>query len=42
MIKDGIKNTDDKKIVSFLMIGQSNMAGRGEFGEVPPIRNDKC
>ena len=24
---------------SFLMIGQSNMAGRGDFGEVPPIVN---
>jgi hypothetical protein len=26
---------------SFLMIGQSNMAGRGRLGEVPPIENDK-
>ena len=24
---------------SFLMIGQSNMAGRGRFDEVPPIKN---
>lgn len=27
---------------SFLMLGQSNMAGRGDFGEVPEIVNDKC
>lgn len=27
---------------SFLMIGQSNMAGRGVIGEVPEIKNDKC
>ncbi len=27
---------------SFLLIGQSNMAGRGDFGEVKPIRNPKC
>ncbi len=27
---------------SFLLIGQSNMAGRGDFGEVPEIINNKC
>ena len=27
---------------SFLMIGQSNMAGRGDFGEVPEIKNRLC
>ena len=27
---------------SFLLTGQSNMAGRGEFGEVPEIINSKC
>lgn len=27
---------------SFLMIGQSNMAGRGDFGQVLPIRNPNC
>ena len=27
---------------SFLLIGQSNMAGRGDFGEVPDIKNPKC
>lgn len=40
MIKDGINSSD--KITSFLMIGQSNMAGRGEFSDVTPIDNDKC
>ena len=25
----------------YLMIGQSNMAGRGEFGEVPEIRDPR-
>ncbi len=29
-------------INSFLMIGQSNMAGRGNFGEVPEIDNKLC
>lgn len=27
---------------SFLMVGQSNMAGRGEFGDVPEIKNPHC
>lgn len=27
---------------SFLMLGQSNMAGRGDFGEVPEIQNNHC
>jgi len=27
---------------SFLMIGQSNMAGRGDFGDVPEIKNPHC
>lgn len=27
---------------SFLLIGQSNMAGRGDFSEVPEIINKKC
>ena len=26
----------------FLLIGQSNMAGRGEFGEVPDIADKRC
>ena len=41
MIKDGIK-LEDNTVNSFLMIGQSNMAGRGEFGEVPAIYNPLC
>ena len=41
IIKDGIVK-EDNKIISFLMICQSNMAGRGEFGEVERIINDKC
>ncbi len=26
----------------FLLCGQSNMAGRGEFGQFPPIRHPRC
>ena len=40
-INDGITQTSGK-IISFLMAGQSNMAGRGEFGEVEPINNELC
>ncbi|MBO5339752.1 MAG: sialate O-acetylesterase [Oscillospiraceae bacterium] len=40
-INDGISK-EDSKIRSFLMIGQSNMAGRGEFADVPQIKNDRC
>ncbi len=32
----------ENEIISFLMIGQSNMAGRGALNEVPPIRNQRC
>ncbi|MBE6581000.1 MAG: sialate O-acetylesterase [Ruminococcaceae bacterium] len=39
-IKDGIKESE--QIFSFLLIGQSNMAGRGELGDVPPIVNPDC
>ena len=35
-------NEKNRDITSFLMIGQSNMAGRGDFGEVAPIDNSKC
>jgi len=31
-----------KKINAFLLIGQSNMAGRGNIGEVEPIENKNC
>lgn len=40
-INDGIKETQHA-VDAFLMIGQSNMAGRGDFGEVPDIRNPLC
>ena len=40
MIKDGVDKKE--KIISFLMLGQSNMAGRGEFKDVEPIDNEKC
>ena len=42
MIKDGINLNNDENIRSFLMIGQSNMAGRGEFRDVEPIENPRC
>lgn len=41
MIKDG-ENVNKSGILSFLMIGQSNMAGRGNLGEVPEIVNPDC
>ena len=40
-INDGISDIQNKP-ASFLMAGQSNMAGRGDFGEVPEIRNPLC
>ena len=36
-IKDGVSSAPEMDC--FLMIGQSNMAGRGDFGVVPPIEN---
>lgn len=41
MIIDGLK-TEGTAIRSFLMIGQSNMAGRGTIGDVEPIHNKDC
>lgn len=41
MIRDGIK-LEEGNVQAFLMIGQSNMAGRGEFSDVPPIQNPLC
>ena len=32
----------NERINSFLMIGQSNMAGRGVLSDVTPIDNEKC
>ena len=40
MIQDGAKVVH--LLDSVLMIGQSNMAGRGDFGQVKPIRNPQC
>lgn len=41
MIFDGLQKTE-AQITSFLMVGQSNMAGRGDIGDVPPIENPLC
>ena len=41
MINDGI-HYNDTLVDSILMLGQSNMAGRGDFGQVKPIRNPLC
>ncbi len=41
MIKEGINNLA-LGMTSFLMAGQSNMAGRGDIDEVEPIENEKC
>lgn len=41
MIRDGMNQTDIL-LDSVLMLGQSNMAGRGDFGQVKPIRNPMC
>ena len=38
---EGISTQDDT-VDAFLMIGQSNMAGRGDFGEVADIKNPLC
>ena len=40
-IKDGLSSASSS-MNSFLMIGQSNMAGRGHFNEVEPISNKLC
>lgn len=40
IIKDGIENETCE--ASFLMIGQSNMAGRGDINDVYPIKNPLC
>ncbi len=41
MIQDGLEKTGFL-LDSVLMLGQSNMAGRGDFGQVKPIRNPMC
>lgn len=41
MIQDGLQH-ENTKIRSFLMIGQSNMAGRGDLSDAEPIINPDC
>lgn len=41
MIHDGI-HLNEIQMNSVLMLGQSNMAGRGDMGQVKPIRNPLC
>lgn len=41
MINDGIREAE-AMVDSILMLGQSNMAGRGDIGQVKPIRNPMC
>jgi len=41
MIKDGLQEAK-QEIDAFLLIGQSNMSGRGFLSEVPPIDNRQC
>lgn len=41
MIYDGI-HMQEASVDSILMLGQSNMAGRGDIGQVKPIRNPLC
>ena len=40
-VKDGA-SVEQKEIHSFLMIGQSNMAGRGDLSDVEPIQHPLC
>lgn len=41
MIQDGVQS-QAFQMDSVLMIGQSNMAGRGDIADVAPIRNPRC
>lgn len=41
MIQDGVQS-QAFQMDSVLMIGQSNMAGRGDMADVTPIRNPRC
>ena len=41
MFKDG-ESIQDSDMLSVLMIGQSNMAGRGDLGTIPEINNPDC
>ena len=43
MIKDGLHLDDERDVMhAFLMVGQSNMAGRGKLESVPWIDNKSC
>ena len=42
MIHDGRNSSREQTTHSFLLMGQSNMAGRGVIGDVPPIENNDC
>ena len=43
MINDGLHLSDEREVMhSFLMVGQSNMAGRGKLDSVPWIENNSC
>ena len=42
ILKKDAEKQSDAPVHSFLMIGQSNMAGRGEFEDVEPILNRNC
>lgn len=41
MIKGAVEKQEDE-ILAFLMVGQSNMSGRGDIGDVEPIDNEMC
>ena len=41
MIADGVQEAEFQ-VDSVLMIGQSNMAGRGDMADVKPIRDPRC
>ena len=42
MIKGAEDKSDPDEILAFLMVGQSNMSGRGDIGDVEPINNPQC
>ncbi len=42
MIKGIAEKVDTDEILAFLMVGQSNMAGRGDLDAVEPIDNPMC
>lgn len=42
MIKGIVSPNDEEEILAFLMVGQSNMSGRGDIDAVEPIDNSMC